>query len=183
MTQLYLGQKVLFWPACLAGGLSGSGDCGNKTSQSNWRLWLANWAELGKNCFEVAIEFVHKLQSTIFYAMFHLKTFLCTIAINNFYINILQLLIAVLNLTTFVCNINRKVSCELLMSTAFLCNFAIANFCTLCPTLQYYNFLCTSTLENFIMNYHIRQLLYEVIVSSTFFALGTWQLLDALSCI
>ena len=30
-------------PACL----SGSRDCGNKTSQPNWRLWLANWAKLG----------------------------------------------------------------------------------------------------------------------------------------
>ena len=36
-------------PACLPGCLSGSGDCGNKTSQPNWLLWLANWAELGKN--------------------------------------------------------------------------------------------------------------------------------------
>ena len=35
---------ALSWPestflACLPGGLSGSGDCGNKTSQPNWRLW------------------------------------------------------------------------------------------------------------------------------------------------
>jgi len=33
--------------AWLPGGLSGSGDCGNKTSQPNCRLWLANLAELG----------------------------------------------------------------------------------------------------------------------------------------
>ena len=26
--------------------LPGSGKCGNKTSQPNWQLWLANWAEL-----------------------------------------------------------------------------------------------------------------------------------------
>ena len=32
-------------PACLP--VPGGGYCNNNTSQPNWRLWLANWAELG----------------------------------------------------------------------------------------------------------------------------------------
>ena len=36
---------LAWWP----GGLPGSGECGNNTSQPNWRLWLANWAEHGNN--------------------------------------------------------------------------------------------------------------------------------------
>ena len=27
--------------------VTGGGYCDNNTSQPNWRLWLANWAELG----------------------------------------------------------------------------------------------------------------------------------------
>ena len=39
---------ALSWPeSTFLACLPGSGDCGNKTSQPNWQLGLANWAELG----------------------------------------------------------------------------------------------------------------------------------------
>ena len=44
---LAYNRQVRCLAGCLASCLSGSGDCGNKTSQPNWRLWLPNWAELG----------------------------------------------------------------------------------------------------------------------------------------
>ena len=41
LARKYLSGLCL--PACAGGGY-----CDNNTSQPNWRLWLANWAELGK---------------------------------------------------------------------------------------------------------------------------------------
>ena len=61
-------------PACLPACLSGSGDCGNKTSQPNWRLWLANWAELGnisKRCSaecQIAIDFRIPICNFVFFS-------------------------------------------------------------------------------------------------------------------
>ena len=56
-TQLYLGQKVLFCPTCLPD----SGECGNNTSQPNWQLWFANWAELGNNLQRFCGQRIHSV--------------------------------------------------------------------------------------------------------------------------